>query len=63
MRITQSMINENFTRNLTQNLKRLADINDMIASRKRIRRPSDDPVGAAMALKIRRQLNAIQHVQ
>ncbi|NLZ55034.1 MAG: flagellar hook-associated protein FlgL [Thermoanaerobacteraceae bacterium] len=60
MRITQSMINENFTRNLTQNLKRLADINDMIASRKRIRRPSDDPVGAAMALKIRRQLNAIQ---
>jgi flagellar hook-associated protein 3 FlgL len=60
MRITQSMINENFTRNLMQNLKRLGDINDMISSRKRIRRPSDDPVGAAMALKLRRQLAAIE---
>ena len=60
MRITQSMINENFTRNLMQNLKRLGDINDMISSRKKIRRPSDDPVGAAMALKLRRQLAAIE---
>jgi len=60
MRITQSMIVENFNRNLTQNLKRLADINDMLSSQRKIRRPSDDPVGAAMALKIRRQLNAIE---
>lgn len=60
MRITQSMITKNFNRNLTQNLKRLADINDMIAAQRKIRRPSDDPVGAAMALKIRRQLSAIE---
>lgn len=60
MRITQSMINENFTRNLMQNLKRWGDINDMISSTKKIRRPSDDPVGAAMALKLRRQLTAIE---
>jgi len=59
MRITQSMIIENFNRNLSQNLKRLADINDNISAQRRIRRPSDDPVGAAMALKIRRQLSAI----
>ena len=60
MRITQSMIIENFNRNLAQNLKRLADINDNISAQRRIRRPSDDPVGAAMALKIRRQLSAIE---
>ena len=60
MRITQSMINENFTRNLMRNLKRLGDTNDMISSRKKIRRPSDDPVGTAMAMKLRRQLVAVQ---
>lgn len=60
MRITQSMIIENFNRNLSQNLKRLADINDKISAQRKIRRPSDDPVGAAMALKIRRQLSAIE---
>ncbi|HHX23590.1 MAG: flagellar hook-associated protein FlgL [Tepidanaerobacteraceae bacterium] len=60
MRITQSMINENFSRNLMQNLKRLADKNDMMSSLKKIRRPSDDPVGAAIALKLRRNLSAIE---
>lgn len=60
MRITQNMINENFMRNLSQNLRRLGDKNDMISSTKKIRRPSDDPVGAAMAMKLRRQVNAIE---
>ncbi len=60
MRVTQSMISENFTRNLMQNLKRLSDVNDKILSEKNIRRPSDDPVGAAMAIKLRRQIAAIQ---
>jgi flagellar hook-associated protein 3 FlgL len=54
------MINENFSRNLMQNLKRLADKNDMMSSLKKIRRPSDDPVGAAIALKLRRNLSAIE---
>ncbi len=60
MRVTQSMITENFTRNLMQNLKRLDDINNQISSEKKINRPSDDPVGAAMAIKLRRQLSAIK---
>lgn len=60
MRVTQSMIAENFTRNLMQNLKRLDDINSQTSSEKRINRPSDDPVGAAMAIKLRRQLSAIK---
>lgn len=32
----------------------------MIAARRKIRRPSDDPVGAALALKLRRQLSALE---
>lgn len=60
MRVTQSMITENFTRNLMQNLKRLDDIYNQISSEKKISRPSDDPVGAAMAIKLRRQLSAIK---
>jgi len=43
-----------------QNLKRLDDINSQTSSEKRINRPSDDPVGAAMAIKLRRQLSAIK---
>jgi len=60
MRITQSIITKTFNRNLTQSLKRLADINEMIVGQKRIRRPSDDPVGTSMALRFRRQLSAIE---
>lgn len=60
MRITQNMINENFMRNLSKNLRRLGDKNDMISSTKKIRRPSDDPVGAAMVMKLRRQVSAIE---
>jgi len=54
------MISTNFMRNLNANLRRLADKNDMIAAKRKIRRPSDDPVGAAMALKLNRQLTAIE---
>ena len=50
MRITQSMINENFTHQSDQNLKRLGDINDMISSRKKNPIHPDDPVVFAMAL-------------
>lgn len=32
----------------------------MIAAQRKIRRPSDDPVGAALALKLRRQLSALE---
>lgn len=60
MRVTQSMMNENLMRNLNRNLRRLADKNDMMSSTKKIRRPSDDPVGAAMALRLRRQISAIE---
>ena len=38
---------------------RLSEKQDMMSSKKRIRRPSDDPVGAATALKMRREISRI----
>lgn len=59
MRVTQNMIAESFMRNMYQNLSRLGEKNDQISSQKRISRPSDDPVGAALAMRLRRQLAAM----
>lgn len=59
MRVTQNMIAESFMRNMYQNLSRLGDKNDRISSQRKIRRPSDDPVGTALAMRLRRQLAAM----
>jgi flagellar hook-associated protein 3 FlgL len=59
MRVTQSMMAEGFLRNLSKNMSRLYEKQDIISSKKRIRRPSDDPVGTATALKMRRELSGI----
>jgi flagellar hook-associated protein 3 FlgL len=53
------MIAEGFLRNLSKNMYRLSEKQDMMSSKKRIRRPSDDPVGAATALKMRREISRI----
>jgi flagellar hook-associated protein 3 FlgL len=60
MRVTQNMLAEGFMRNLSQNLRRLGDKQDMLSSTKKIRKPSDDPVGAALAIRLRRQLSEIE---
>lgn len=60
MRITQGMITETFMRNLTNNLKRLNDREDMLSSTKRVRKPSDDPVAAVLAVRLRNTLSSIE---
>ncbi|MCR4431689.1 MAG: flagellar hook-associated protein FlgL [Tepidanaerobacteraceae bacterium] len=60
MRITQVMINEAFMRNLTNNLKRMSDREDMLSSTKRVRKPSDDPVSAVLAMRLRNTLSGIE---
>ncbi|HHW03170.1 MAG TPA: flagellar hook-associated protein FlgL [Thermoanaerobacterales bacterium] len=60
MRITQGMITEAFMRNLSYNLKNLNDKENMLSSGKRIRRPSDDPVSAVLAMRIRNTLSGIE---
>jgi flagellar hook-associated protein 3 FlgL len=59
MRVTQGMITEAFMRNLSYNLKRLGEKQDMLSSGKRVRLPSDDPVSAALAIRLRESLEAI----
>jgi flagellar hook-associated protein 3 FlgL len=53
------MITEAFMRNLSYNLKRLGEKQDMLSSGKRVRLPSDDPVSAALAMRLRDDLEAI----
>lgn len=59
MRVTQGMITEAFMRNLSYNLKRLGEKQDMLSSGKRVRLPSDDPVSAALAIRLRESLEAV----
>ncbi|ADL08336.1 flagellar hook-associated protein FlgL [Thermosediminibacter oceani] len=60
MRVTQSMITEAFIRNLSQNLRRLGKKEDMLASGKKVRLPSDDPVSATLAMRLRDTLLTVE---
>ncbi|TYP50915.1 flagellar hook-associated protein FlgL [Thermosediminibacter litoriperuensis] len=60
MRVTQGMITEAFIRNLNQNLRRLGKKEDMLASGKRVRLPSDDPVSATLAMRLRDTLLTVE---
>jgi flagellar hook-associated protein 3 FlgL len=53
MRVTQSMLVGSVLRNLNESRLKLDDLNDQITSGKRVRKPSDDPTGAAVALVLR----------
>ncbi|MFN8535287.1 MAG: flagellar hook-associated protein FlgL [Dehalococcoidia bacterium] len=53
MRITQNMLVHSVTRNLNDTRVKMDDLNEQITSGKRIRKPSDDPTGAAVALGLR----------
>ncbi|KUK30922.1 MAG: Flagellar hook protein 3 [Thermoanaerobacterales bacterium 50_218] len=56
MRVTSSMLINNFVRNMQINLRRLEQIQDTLASGKKLRRPSDDPVGVVDSLSLRSDL-------
>ncbi|MCG0275605.1 MAG: flagellar hook-associated protein FlgL [Thermosediminibacteraceae bacterium] len=60
MRVTQGMLTEAFIRTLSQNLKRLGKKQDMLASGKKVRLPSDDPVSATLAMRLRDTLYSIE---
>jgi flagellar hook-associated protein 3 FlgL len=56
LRVTSSMLINNFVRNMQINLRRLEQIQDTLASGKKLRRPSDDPVGVVGSLYLRSDL-------
>lgn len=53
MRITNSMLINNFRRNLNVNLAEMERLQDQMSSGKKIKRPSDDPVNLVSALRLR----------
>ncbi len=51
MRITQQMLASNMTTQLQKNLSRYEQMNEQVASGKKINRPSDDPIGTQKSLQ------------
>jgi len=63
MRVTNSMLARHFLRNLDNNLKEMDKIQMQMATGRKFFRPSDDPVGSARSLQIRRSISRIQQYQ
>ncbi|WAM33059.1 flagellar hook-associated protein FlgL [Caldicellulosiruptor morganii] len=63
MRITNNMMVNNFLINLNKNLARLDDLQFKMATGKKIRYPSDDPVITARSLRLRTDVSEIEQLQ
>jgi len=59
MRITQNTIYQNISQNLSAITEQLNNVNEQIASGKRINKPSDDPIGITQALNLKTVLSQI----
>lgn len=59
MRITNSMINRNSMNNMNNNKLSVNTLNNQMSSQKKISRPSEDPVIAIRALRLRSNLNEL----
>lgn len=59
MRVSLNMIYGNYGHNLRRMESDLFDLNNKIATRRRINKPSDDPVGAALSMRYRTTLTKI----
>ena len=60
MRITNNMLVNNMMYNMGNNLERLDRIQQQLATGKKIATPSDDPIVASRALKMRTDVAEIQ---
>lgn len=59
MRVTNNMILHNTTRNINGNKSNVDSLNNQMTSQKKIQRPSEDPVIAIRALRLRSTLSEI----
>ncbi|WP_233531554.1 flagellar hook-associated protein FlgL [Paenibacillus alkalitolerans] len=57
-RVTQNMMNSQLLRNLNNNMRRMDDLQNQLASGRRINKPSDDPVGISYSMRYRSELSA-----
>ncbi len=63
MRITNNMLMSNMMRNLNNNLRRLDKYQTQMSTGKRIQKPSDDPVRASRALRLRTDLSRLEQYE
>lgn len=57
-RVTQGMLNMQLMRNLNSNMRQMDNLQNQLASGRRINKPSDDPVGISFAMRYRSELSA-----
>src|SRR5690554_4516106 len=62
-RVTQSMLNTQLLRNLSNNLGRMETLQNQYSTGKRINKPSDDPVGVSFSLRYRSEISANDQYQ
>jgi|APAga8741244001_1050109.scaffolds.fasta_scaffold04867_5 flagellar hook-associated protein 3 FlgL len=60
MRVTQSMVSANSLRNISSSYNKLAELNNQVATGKKITKPSDDPVVAMKGMYFRSNLNQVE---
>lgn len=58
LRVTQSMMNAQLLRNISNNMNRLNGLQNQLSTGMKINKPSDDPVGITFSLRYRSELDA-----
>lgn len=58
LRVTQTMMNTQLLRNVSNNLGRMNTLQNQLSTGMRINKPSDDPVGITFALRYRSELDS-----
>ena len=61
MRVTNNMMLRNTTSNINNNKYSVNSLNNQMSSQKKISRPSEDPVVAIRALRLRSNLSAVSY--
>ncbi|OJH16083.1 flagellar hook-associated protein FlgL [Bacillus obstructivus] len=60
MRVTQSMLSNNFLKNISNSYEKMGKISEQMQTQKKITRPSDDPVVAMKGIAYRTNLTEVQ---
>lgn len=60
MRISNSMLTDNFLNNLNKNLEKMVKLQTQLATGKRITKLSDDPMGTIQSMNVRVKINRIE---
>lgn len=63
VRVTQGMLNTQLLSNLNNNLKRMENLQQQLATGRRISKPSDDPVGISFSLRYRSEIAVNEQYQ